>query len=173
MYFSREVSLSLALARSFSNQALMDQVFLFSFSKDLHLISISSRLLLCLKSYKYQSSYYYQVVQVLGLFAQIINSLFFLLNEGIQLLDNFLIETTNQVAMRWIGLWHQDLYGPIITYDWNCHSWDCYVRCRTSLVDNGCHLLREDGLTPNCNLPGDRTGFPFHFLQKVPIKNQD
>jgi hypothetical protein len=106
-------------------------VSLFSFSRDLHLISISSRRLLSSKSYKFKSCLSYQVVEVLGLEAQILNSLFVLLNEGVELVNDFLlsderatlamesfsgcindgtrIETTYQAARIGIALWHEDL----------------------------------------------------------------
>ena len=87
--------------------------------------------------------------------------------------DGSRIETTNEAARIGIALGHKHLLGPIITYDWDGHWWDCHVRWLASLVGNGRQLLREDGLAPNCYLAGDGIAFPFNFLQKMSIKNQD
>ena len=87
--------------------------------------------------------------------------------------DGTRIETTYQAARIGIALWHEDLQRPIITYDWDGHRRDCHDRWLASLVGDGSQLLREDGLTPNCHLPGDRIALPFNFLQKMSIKNQD
>ena len=51
--------------------------------------------------------------------------------------DGSRIETTYEAARIGIALWHEDLLGPIITYDWDCHWGDCHVRWLASLVGNG------------------------------------